>query len=84
MRPTYADATAANCGEARYIEGMRWLAHMNMGNNQVCLKGMSTLDRQLVDTSQQVVKTIDRQADTVFEGWTGHVTVGSLQQVGSP
>ncbi|GGA46134.1 hypothetical protein GCM10010981_39090 [Dyella nitratireducens] len=89
MRPIYGDATATKRAEERYIEGMKWLARMNMGNNQVCLEGMSTLDRQTVDPAncppvQQVVTTIDRQADTVFEGWTGHVTVGSLRQVDAP
>ncbi|HUB88621.1 MAG TPA: hypothetical protein VMA74_02715 [Dyella sp.] len=86
MRPIYGDATAAKRAEDRYIEGMKWLARMNKGSNQFCLEGMSTLDRQTVNPSgcppvQQVVTRIDRQADTVFEGWSGHVTVGSLQQV---
>jgi hypothetical protein len=89
MRPTYGDATAARRAEQRYIEGMKWLAHMNSGGNQVCMAGMSSIDRPAANPSacppvQQVVTTIDRQAATVFEGWSGHVTVGTLQQVDAP
>lgn len=89
MRPTYGDATAAKRAEARYVEGMKWLARMNTGSHAICLEGMSTLDRPAVNPSgcppvQRVVETIDHQADTVFEGWSGHVTVGALQQVGAP
>lgn len=89
MRPVYADATAAARAEARYADGMKWLAHMNTGGNRVCLGGMATLDRPNTDPSacqsvQQVVTTVDRQAATVFDGWSGHVTVGPLQQVDTP
>ena len=89
MRPTYADATAAVRAQERYIEGMKFLARMNMGNNQYCMEGMSTLDHPNVDPSacqsvQQVITSVDKQATTVFEGWTGHVTVGPLQQVAAP
>lgn len=89
MRPIYGDATAAVRAEERYTEGMKWLARMNKGDSHVCLAGMSTLDRPNADPSacqsvQQVVTMVDRQATTVFEGWTGHVTVGPLQQVDAP
>jgi len=89
MRPVYGDATAAVRAEARYTEGMKWLTRMNTGGNRVCLGGMATLDRPNTDPSacqsvQQVVTTVDRQAATVFEGWSGHVTVGPLQQVDAP
>ncbi|MBE1159710.1 hypothetical protein [Dyella acidiphila] len=89
MRPTYGDAVAAVRAQQRYIEGMKFLARMNMGNNQYCMEGMSTLDHPNTDPSacqsvQQVVTTVDKQAATVFEGWSGHVTVGPLQQVSKP
>jgi hypothetical protein len=86
MRPTYADATAAVRAQERYIEGMKWLARMNSGGNQLCMEGLGTLDRPASNPGgcppvQQVVTTIDNKASTVFEGWSGHVTVGTLQQV---
>lgn len=89
MRPIYGDATAATRAQARYTEGMKWLARMNNGGNRVCLAGMATLDRPNTDATacqsvQQVVTTVDRQAATVFDGWSGHVTVGPLQQVDAP
>jgi hypothetical protein len=89
MRPTYGDATAAVRAQERYIEGMKWLARMNSGGNQYCMEGMGTLDRPVTNAGgcppvQQVVTTIDNKASTVFEGWAGHVTVGSLQQLDAP
>lgn len=89
MRPIYGDATAAVRAEQRYADGMKWLARMNNGGNRVCLGGMATLDRPNTDptacqSAQQMVTTVDRQANTVFEGWSGHVTVGALQQVDAP
>jgi TPR repeat protein len=88
MRPTYGDATAATRAQERYIEGMKWLNRMNNGG-RICLAGMSTLDRPATDPSacatvQQVVASVDQQAASVFEGWSGHVTVGALQQVDTP
>jgi hypothetical protein len=89
MRPTYGDATAAVRAQERYTEGMKWLTRMNSGGNQYCMEGMSTLARPNVDISgcqsvQQVVTAVDQKAATVFEGWSGHVSVGALQPVASP
>jgi hypothetical protein len=89
MRPTYGDATAAVRAEQRYTEGMKWLARLNSGGNQYCLEGLGTLDRPVSGVAacppaQQVVTTIDNKAATVFEGWSGHVSVGALQQVNEP
>lgn len=89
MRPTYADATAAVRAQERYTEGMKWLARMNTGGNQVCIAGMGTLDRPVTSPAgcppvQQVVTSVDNKAATVFEGWAGHVSVGDLQQVAAP
>ncbi|GAB2561176.1 SEL1-like repeat protein [Dyella jejuensis] len=86
MRPTYGDATAAVRAERRYVDGMKWLARMNSGGSQYCMAGLGTLDRPVTDplgcpSMQQVVTSVDRQAATVFEGWSGHVTVGPLQPV---
>jgi TPR repeat protein len=89
MRPIYGDATAAVRAEKRYADGMAMLNRLNNGGNLYCIEGMSTLANQNADPSrcvptQQVVKTVDRAAVNVFEGWAGHVTVGDVQQVPPP
>lgn len=86
MRPIYGDATAAVRAEKRYADGMATLTRLNNGGNLYCIEGMSTLARQNTDVSrcqptQQVVQMVDRAAVNVFEGWSGHVSVGPLQQV---
>lgn len=87
MRPVYGDATAALRAEKRYEDGMKWLARINnQGGSSYCMEGFATLARPNTNSSvcppvQQVSALIDRQAETVFEGWAGHVTVGPLQQV---
>jgi hypothetical protein len=86
MRPIYGDATAAVRAQERYTEGMKWLARMNSSGNQVCLEGEGTLDRPVSAPAacppvQQVVTTVDAKAAAVFEGWSGHVSVGPLQPV---
>jgi hypothetical protein len=86
MRPIYADATAAVRGEKRYAQGMAALSRMDTGNGNYCMEGMATLARPAGDPAtcppvQTVVKQLDRTAATVFDGWSGHVSVGPLQQV---
>jgi hypothetical protein len=89
MRPVYGDATAAVRAEKRYADGMAVLARLNNGGNLYCIEGMSPMAHQNMDASrcqptQQVVQTVDRASVNVFEGWSGHVTVGELQQVPAP
>lgn len=86
MRPIYADATAAVRGEKRYIQGMAELSRKDPGGGNYCLEGMNTLPQTSGDPSscppvQIVVQQIDRTAGDVFDGWSGHVNVGPLQQV---
>ena len=89
MRPIYGDATAAIRAQNRYLDGMAMLKHLNNAGNKYCIEGEATLDRPNTDTSacqsvQEVVQSVDTASVHVFEGWSGHVTVGPLQQVAAP
>lgn len=89
LRPTYADATAAVRAEKRYTQGMAQLAHANAGGGSYCMEGLTTLadptpDPQQCLQTQTMVDAIDKQAAIVFDGWSGHVTVGALQPVAAP
>jgi hypothetical protein len=86
MHPVYADATAAARAEKRYAKGMATLSRTDAGDGNYCMEGMATLARPAGDSStcppiQTVVKQLDRTAVIVFDGWSGHVSVGPLQQV---
>jgi hypothetical protein len=86
MRPTYADATAAVRGEKRYAEAMAELNRKDPAGGNYCLEGMNTQAQTTADPTscppvQIVVQQIDKAAVNVFDGWSGHVTVGPLQQV---
>jgi hypothetical protein len=83
MRPVYADATAAARAEKRYAKSM---ATLSRTDGKYCMEGMATLARPVGDSStcppiQTVVNQLDRTAVIVFDGWSGHVSVGPLQQV---
>ncbi|HEX7816277.1 hypothetical protein [Dyella sp.] len=92
MRRTYADDVAARRAQERYEHGMASLKNVET----YCMAGLSqankdeaTLDDPLEGNSCQrkesMVARIDKTAAAVFDGWTGHVTVGALQQVpGAP
>jgi len=90
MRPTYADATAAIRAEKRYAQGMATLKRLSSGNGHYCLEGITTpADPGAGDPAQcppipAMTKALDQAAANVFDGWTGHVTVGPLQQVAAP
>jgi hypothetical protein len=89
MRATYADAVAATRAEERYTRGMADLARLDKGGSKFCLAGMSPASSPVNDpdscpTIQAVTKQIDHAAINVFDGWSGHVTVGPLQQVNAP
>lgn len=92
LRPVYADATAAVRAERRYAQGMATINHLNATGGNYCMEG--TID--LADASigqpdpsqcppiQKVVTAIDQTAARLFDGWSGHVSVGPLQQVNVP
>jgi hypothetical protein len=91
MRPTYGDATAAVRAEKRYEQGMARLARLTNAGGHYCMAGITTpADPSMADDPQQcppaqmMTKAIDQAAARVFDGWTGHVQVGPLQQVDAP
>jgi hypothetical protein len=89
MRPVYADATAAPRAEKRYAQGMSALNRKNSSATGYCIAGMTSLAKTVIDPSQcppieATAKVIDRAAASVFDGWSGHVTVEPLQPVNAP
>lgn len=91
LRLTYADDVAAVRAERRYRDSMLMLAHSG-GFGVQCLSGArnrpgSNSDASGSNTSvacvqiQALTRTIDQTAEKVFDGWSGHVTVGQLQTV---
>jgi hypothetical protein len=86
MRPTYADATAAVRAEKRYTDGMAILVRLNTGERSYCMEGLVDASDPQTDPTQcpsmqTVVNAIDKQAAGVFDGWSGHVSVGAMQPV---
>lgn len=91
MRPSYGDATAAVRAEKRYEHGMARLASLTSAGGHYCMAGITTpadpsmaSDPEQCPPVQVMTKAIDQAAAKVFDGWTGHVNVGPLQQVNAP
>ncbi|WP_049623703.1 hypothetical protein [Frateuria defendens] len=95
MRATYGDDVAATRAERRYRDGMAAIEHADRLNSIHCLSGIETGGRSAVNSSNpaassvacaqvpQLTQVIDRTAAEVFDGWSGHVSVGPLQQAGT-
>jgi hypothetical protein len=88
MRPVYGDATAAVRAENRYHDGMAMLQRQDTPPGQsYCMEGVSD---ELSGPQRPCLpimmysENIDKAAVNVFDGWTGHVTVGPLEQVPAP
>jgi len=91
MRATYGDATAAVRAEKRYEQGMAKLARLTGTGGHYCMAGITTPadpsaagDPEQCPPVQVMTKAIDQAAAKVFDGWSGHVNVGPLQQVSAP
>jgi hypothetical protein len=72
--------------EQRYKDGMAVIQRLNNSGYQYCMEGLSTVANPITDPSkcpqvQQVAQAVDAAAINVFDGWAGHVTVGSLEPV---
>ena len=81
MRPVYGDATAAVRAERRYRNGVASLKNQDV----FCFGGTLTRsDTPACVRAKYLVQTVDKKAGDVFDGWSGHVTVGPLQQVPAP
>jgi hypothetical protein len=95
LRLTYADDVAAPRAERRYKDGMRNITRGGYSGVH-CLSGVgragggSSDDSSVSNSSiacveiKALVQTIDQAADKVFDGWSGHVTVGALQPAAAP
>lgn len=89
LRPIYGDATAAPRAERRYADGMTMLNRLSNQGAKYCMAGMNDPSKPPADPTscppvQMVMKTVDAAAVNVFDGWAGHVTVGSLQPAAPP
>lgn len=87
MRPVYGDATAAVRAEKRYQEGMTMLQRQDTPPGQAyCMEGTTDVSgpQRPCLPIMMYSENIDKAAVNVFDGWTGHVTVGPLEQVPAP
>lgn len=97
LLPTYGDQTAGRRAERRY-RNERNRIMTNSDGATICMNGGDTGHaggREPGNRGQQdmecdarpvyfVVRQMDRNADHLLNGWTGHVTVGPLKQAPSP
>lgn len=87
MRPTYGDIAAAPRAERRYADGMaRFNRAAARGDGISCMAGDQNLGADPNDnahcmSSQKMAMALDKAAANVFDGWTGHVTIGDLSTV---
>jgi hypothetical protein len=92
MRPKYGDDHAAHRAERRYRRERWELVRNEIYDVHTCIAGLTVT--QVVPSEgvggpdcvgsmslNLVAKKIDVYADSLFEGWSGHVSVGQLQQV---
>jgi len=95
LRKTYGDAVAAPRAERRYRDGVNQLPKTAAETNYCISGardygastgaadapegGGSMGAAQACGTAEAVVRFVDSQAGDVFEGWSGHVSVGAIQ-----
>jgi len=95
MLPQYGDRRAAQRAELRYRRIRKELMRRAAYNEYVCMAGLTsdTIPPPTPDGPAScpnwmpvsvAANLMDVYADNLFEGWSGHVTVGSLQQVAPP
>jgi hypothetical protein len=95
MRPKYGDGYAARRAEQRYQRARQEMMDDEVYGAKVCIAGLtSNYLATYVDLSNpdqpsckgsaavtMVARRLDTSAAILFEGWSGHVSVGQLQQV---
>jgi hypothetical protein len=89
LRPEFGDAVAGPRAERRYADGMAKLTRLTNQGAKYCMAGMNDPSKPNADASacppvQMVMKMVDTAAINVFDGWSGHVTVGPLEQAAPP
>ena len=91
MRPIYGDANAAARAQDRYQSAIAKIKN----TDSYCIAGMwrwgdepsspqAAASSDSCAPTPTVIAQLDKTADTVFQGWSGHVTVGPLQNVPKP
>jgi len=87
MQKTYGDAVAATRAEGRYADGMaRFSKAATRGDGISCMAADQNLGSDPHENahcmaSQKMAMALDKAAVNVFDGWSGHVTVGDLSTV---
>lgn len=91
MRPTYGDARAAHRAEQRYRRMRSELVSNDVYGAQTCIAGITTTvvvrdgaSCYGATSPTFAARKLDTYADGLFEGWSGHVSVGPLEQVPAP
>ncbi len=100
MVSTYGDSHAARRAERRYRHERDVLMQNEVYGSKVCIAGITSVDVARADprvpdydsesqcrNAQPVALAaakLDTFEDQLLEGWSGHVSVGQLQQVSSP
>jgi len=91
MLPTYGDAHAARRAELRFRHERDALVSDAAYGDRVCIAGLTSnqissarpqKDETLCSSAQPVsfvAKELDVYAEQLFDGWSGHVTVGPLK-----
>lgn len=90
MRPKYGDDHAAHRAERRYRHERQELVRNEVYGSHICIAGLTVTQVVQTDSSggclgavpvSLAARKVDVYADSLFEGWSGHVSVGQLQQV---
>lgn len=89
LRPVYADVVAARRAERQFDRAMRDLTRFEPYPSQVCIPGLvaGITDADADDggpmcpSASVAVAVLNEAGDAYFEGWAGHVSVGSLEPV---
>lgn len=88
LRPVYADAVAAQRAQRQFDRAMHDLTRFEPYPSEVCASGLvaGVVDDDdghgpMCPSAAVVVAVLNEAADVYFVGWTGHVSVGSLEPV---
>lgn len=87
MRPVYTDAVAARRAQRHFDRAMHDLQKHEPYSSTICITGLTGgyMDPSGADvvcpSMDLVVNKLHRISDAYFDGWLGHVTVGTLKPV---
>jgi hypothetical protein len=87
MRPVYTDAVAARRAQQHFERAMHDLEKYEPYPTNICISGLTGgfMDPNAVQAKcpsmELAVNLLHRVGDAYFDGWVGHVTVGTLKPV---